>query len=57
MYTDKYGYRHHNLNDKPWWCLNLEKAWISKSKKETPINPELPPIPKGMRYHTDEYVA
>ncbi len=60
MYQDKNGYRHWDLDDKPWWWKNLEKAWAynkSKSKKELPIKPEMPRKPVGMRYHSDEYVA
>lgn len=60
MYQDKNGYRHYDLDDKPWWWKNLEKAWTtnrSKNKKESSIHPELPPIPKGMGYQSDEYVA
>ena len=34
MYTEKNGIRHQNLDDKPWWFKNLEKAWKANRKEK-----------------------
>ena len=61
MYTDKNNYRHYDIPDKPYWFKNLEKAWEANRKEKESKNKfdQLMydiGIPKGMKYHTDEYV-
>ncbi len=61
MYTDKNGMRHHNLDDKPWWWFNLEKAWKANKKIPNSMNRfdtlmHDKGIPVGIRYHRDQYI-
>ncbi len=61
MYTDKNGRQYYGLDDKPWWWFNLEKAWDSNRKEKGSKNKfdqlmHNIGVPKGMRYHSDEYV-